>query len=183
MKWREAENTSIALAFNASDCTTTHTTFTPCTFSWEWSIIRNALNKHILDVVEPYKTLNYAWEETNESKKRGLTPTTSDAKLKMRFTNLTQPIEKLDFIVMRSYRERCAGSKVEVKASVFRNREQAAEQTMEIEGLHAKNTSESFNIEMDLGGNKAIDGDELEVGINMVGGTMFKIMGMMFCRF
>jgi len=181
-KWHEAENATIALAFNASECTTTHATFTPCTFTWEWSLI-NALNKYIMDVVESYITLNDGWEETNESKKRGLTPTTSDAKLKMRFTNLTQPVEKLNFIVMQSYGEKWAGSKIEVKASVFRNREKAAEQSMEIEGFHAKNTSESFNFKMDLGGNKAVEGDELEVGINMVGGTTFKIMGMMFCRF
>eukprot|EP00551_Chaetoceros_affinis_P012545 CAMPEP_0203681354 /NCGR_PEP_ID=MMETSP0090-20130426/42476_1 /ASSEMBLY_ACC=CAM_ASM_001088 /TAXON_ID=426623 /ORGANISM="Chaetoceros affinis, Strain CCMP159" /LENGTH=59 /DNA_ID=CAMNT_0050549805 /DNA_START=18 /DNA_END=195 /DNA_ORIENTATION=+ len=54
---------------------------------------------------------------------------------------------------------------------------------MEIEGFHAKNTSESFSFKMDLGGNKAAEGDELDVGVDMVGGTTFKIMGMMIVDF
>jgi len=181
-KWREAENDSIALAFNASECTGAHATFTPCAFSWEWSTLL-AAGKEILDTVEPYLTLNDGWIETSEYKKLALAATRWDAKLEMRFTNLTQPVEKLNFIVMQSYGKTWARSKVEVRASVLRNREQAAEQTMEMEGFHAKNTSESFNYKMDLGENKALEGDELVVDINMVGGNKFRIMGMMFCRF
>jgi len=37
--------------------------------------------------------LNDGREQTNENKKMDLTPTTLDAKLKMKFTNLTQPVE------------------------------------------------------------------------------------------
>jgi len=179
MKWREAENALTALAFNASQCSN-DTAFTPCTFSWSWNTL-TLLGKQILNIMESYLDLNDGWEQSDEQK-TGLVPTKSDAKLKMRF-NLTEPVEKLNFIVMQSYGEKWANSKIVVKASVFRNGEQAAEQSMEMEGFHAKQTSESFNYKMDLGENKALEGDELVVDVNMAGGTTFKIMGMMFCRF
>jgi len=61
-------------------------------FTSELSILQ-AASKYILDVVEIYITLNDGREQTNENKKMDLTPTTLDAKLKMKFTNLTQPVE------------------------------------------------------------------------------------------
>ena len=53
---------------------------------------------------------------------------------------------------------------------------------MQIKGFHAKHTSESYNYKMHLGEIKAVGGDELIVDVNLVGGTTFQIMGMMFCR-
>ena len=180
MKWRKAEEKSTALAFNASQCTASTVTTQPCTFSWASNIL-DLLQQSILNIMEPHVTLNDGWEDLDEEKK-GLVATTSDAKLKMKF-NLTEPVEKMNFIVMQSYGEKWANSKVEVKALVLREGVQVTEKTMYMEGFHAKNTSESFNYKMDLGENKALGGDELIVDVNLVGGTTFKVMGMMFCRF
>ena len=57
MKWREAENAAAALGFNASECADTGTIYSPCTFTWAWFIL-DAVNKNIMEVIEPYLTLN-----------------------------------------------------------------------------------------------------------------------------
>ena len=59
----------------------------------------------------------------------------------------------------------------------------AVEQSMEIEGFHDTETSESFNFNLDLGEDRAMEGDALVIDVKLVGGTTFKIMGMMFCQF
>lgn len=137
-----------------------------------------------MEIIGPHLTLNDGWEELDEEK-RGLVATSSDAELIMNF-NVTELVEKLNFIVMQSYGEDWADSCIEVKAKVLRRDRNApsSEQTMQMNGFHAKNTSESFNYKMELGKNKAMSGDELIINIDLVGGTTFKIvMGMIFCRF
>ncbi len=189
-KWREAENKSKTLAFDASQCDATTTDYRPCSFSWMWNLHKAILwEKTLMDVIQPYVTLNDGWEEFTDWKRKGekigFIPNKANAKLKMRF-NLTETeasIEKLNFVVMQSYGEKWANSTIEVKAKVIRGGERITEETMQMKGYHAKNTSESFNYKMDLGKKRAINGDQLFVDITLVGGTTFKIMGMMFCRF
>jgi len=182
MKWHEAENASLALAFNASECTPTSSIGTPCIFSWLSQLLNE--DQQILELAEPYLTLNNGWEQTSDHGKIGLTPTSLDAKLSLRF-NMTNEVKKLNFVVMKSYGEKWAGSKIEVKVSILRDgkHEAPVKQSMEIEGFHSKNTSESFIHYIDLDEHSTMKGDELTVDVKLVGGTTFKIMGMMFCNF
>ena len=92
----------------------------------------------------------------------------------------------MNFVVMQSYGEKWAGSKIEARASVFKDEdgEQAeVERSLEIEGFHDSQTSESFNFALDLGEDRAVEGDSLVIDVKLVGGPTFKIMGMMFCQF
>jgi hypothetical protein len=95
---------------------------------------------------------------------------------------------------MKSYGEKWEGSTLKVEAFVDRQIEgggqprtpssTAAEplRSLEIEGVHDKHTSESYNYKLDLGEERVLAGDVLNVDIRLIGGTTAKIMGMLFCR-
>jgi hypothetical protein len=98
---------------------------------------------------------------------------------------------------MKSYGEKWEGSTLKVEAFVDRKIEDGGEQPrtpsstnanaeplriLEIEGVHDKHTSESYNYKIDLGEERVLAGDVLNVDIRLIGGTTAKIMGMLFCR-
>jgi len=181
-KWRAAEDASIALGFNPLECTENDkSTFSPCTFKWFFGL----LQQPILDLMKPYLVSNNGWKQSEEYK-TGLVPTTSNAAFSMKFNKLKDQVQVMNFVVMQSYGDKWAGSKIEVRASVFKDgdgQQAAVEQSLEIEGFHDSQTSESFNFALDLGEDRAVEGDSLVIDVKLVGGSTFKIMGMMFCRF
>jgi len=147
----------------------------------------------IMETIAPFVVENDGWEAANDEKK-GLVPSKANASLKLRFDNITDQIQTLNFIAMKSYGEKWEGSKFKVEAFVHRNIEgggrprtpssSAGEplRSLEIEGVHDKHTSESYNYKIDLGKERVLAGDILNVEIRLIGGTTAKITGMMFCR-
>jgi hypothetical protein len=147
----------------------------------------------MMEIIAPFVVENDGWDAASDEKK-GLVPSKANASLKLRFDNITDQIQTLNFIAMKSYGEKWEGSTLKVEAFVDRKIEgggqprtpssTAAEplRSLEIEGVHDKHTSESYNYKLDLGEERVLAGDVLNVDIRLIGGTTAKIMGMLFCR-
>jgi hypothetical protein len=138
----------------------------------------------LIEKITPFLVENDGWEEMHEGK-AGLVPAKVDASLKLRFANITDQIQTLNFIAMKSYGEKWEDSRFKVDVFIARNSGEASSnplRSLEIEGVHNKHTSENFDYKIDLGEKRALPGDVLNVHIQLVGGTTAKIMGMMFCR-
>ena len=150
----------------------------------------------MMEIIAPFVVENDGWDAASDEKK-GLVPSKANASLKLRFDNITDQIQTLNFIAMKSYGEKWEGSTLKVEAFVDRKIEDGGEQPrtpsstnanaeplriLEIEGVHDKHTSESYNYKLDLGEERVLAGDVLNVDIRLIGGTTAKIMGMLFCR-
>jgi hypothetical protein len=151
----------------------------------------------MMEILAPFVVENDGWEEAASGEKKGLVPSKANASLKLRFDDITDQVQTLNFIAMKSYGEKWEGSTLKVEAFVDRKIEDGGEQPrtpsstnanaeplriLEIEGVHDKHTSESYNYKIDLGEERVLAGDVLNVDIRLIGGTTAKIMGMMFCR-
>ena len=95
---------------------------------------------------------------------------------------------------MKSYVQKWAISRIKVGMWIKRNGEEdSTHQELEIVGFHGKHTSEVFHEQVVLTFGSDNDGyerfslleegDELYVTIDLVGNTIIRIMGMMFCQF
>ena len=151
----------------------------------------------MMEILAPFVVENDGWEEAASGEKKGLVPSKANASLKLRFDDITDQVQTLNFIAMKSYGEKWEGSTLKVEAFVDRKIEDGGEQPrtpsstnanaeplriLEIEGVHDKHTSESYNYKLDLGEERVLAGDVLNVDIRLIGGTTAKIMGMLFCR-
>ena len=195
-RWHEIESNATASGFDESACPSMSEEGErqPLCHLRMFTIIGDSKpGPGIMETVEPFVVENDGWEAASDEKK-GLVPSKPNASLKLRFDNITDQIQTLNFIAMKSYGEQWEGSKFKVEAFVDRKIEDggqprtpfstAAEplRSLEIEGVHDKHTSESYNYKIDLGDERVLAGDVLNVNIRLTGGTTAKIMGMLFCR-
>jgi hypothetical protein len=195
MWWHEAENEMYA-SFNATMCLSSTVengdgkmkARSDCYFQMFWKVV----GKSMSEVMAPFVIENDGWIESNDEK-NGLVPQHANASLKMQFVNVTDKIQTLNFIAMKSYGEKWDGSKVRVEMFIDRKgydqqttgvtRSLEPLRTLDIEGFHSKKTSESYDYKVDLGDERVLVGDTLRVSIKLIGGNTSKIMGMLFCRF
>lgn len=182
-EWQSAEMDILNLNFNPSQCsdpTGSDVNVISCPFSWTYYLFKE--NKgSILKTLHSYINTNDGWYQIEEGK-IGLVPNKIDAKLNMEF-NVTSSMKVLNFMFMKSYGEKWAESKIKVDAFVIRNGQEGEHQEAEIEGFHMKNTSEVYTTKVKLDDKGALKGNKLHVNIQLVGGSTFKLMGMMFCAF
>ena len=85
---------------------------------------------------------------------------------------------------MKSYDAKWRGSEVEMQVFVQKRGEstEASVGTISIEGYHEKRTSESYPNRFILPSEQSIHrGDNIRIEFNLVGGSTFKITGMMIC--
>ena len=195
-QWQAAENDTVALGFNVSECTDPtgmNDGIKPCPISWVYHKLETEINA----ILEPFMMINNGWEQEHVNlRKTGLIPNKVNATMKMKIdikSMETRSIKVLNIMFMKSYGEKWASSRIKVGVWIKRNgKEEGKHQELEIVGFHGKHTSEVFNEQVALKfgddddgdeGFLLLEGDELYVTIDLVGGTMFKIMGMMFCQF
>jgi len=193
-RWHEMESNLTASGFDESTCPSmSEERQSVCHLRMFTINSKSNPGPGIMETIAPFVVENDGWEAASDEKK-GLVPSKANASLKLRFDNITDQIQTLNFIAMKSYGEKWEGSKFKVEAFVDRKIEDggqprtpsstAAEplRSLEIEGVHDKHTSESYNYKIDLGEERVLAGDVLNVDILLIGGTTAKITGMLFCR-
>lgn len=187
--WWKAHNATPF--FNESECppVTAATTAdemllkrrSPCYFRMFWNFMPQSMTQSM----EPYMVENDGWNESLEEK-NGLIPTKSGAMLKLQFKNVTDTIQTLNFVAMKSYGDKWEGSKVKIDAFVDRKGDSSPSseplRTIYVEGFHDKKTSESYDYKVDLGESQVQVGDNLRIHMKLIGGSTAKVMGMLLCN-
>jgi len=166
----------------------------PCVYSWISHLPKNYpfKAKHVEGILAPVLKMSEGWEGNDDHKKAGYVAIEPNAVFVLEFANLQKSVKSLTFFVMTSYGEKWEGSKIHVDSVVIKSGSEESEKTtsipsasMDIAGYHEKNTSETFAHKLQLGsgtdGEWAKVGDNLRVQVKLVGGSTFKIMGMLFC--
>lgn len=116
------------------------------------------------------------------SKKLGLVATTINATMTLKLQNIEKEIRMLNLQTLKSYGEKWEKSKARFTLKVQNPDKSEWIDTFDIEGTHESKTSESYAFEYDLKSNKAIKGSTVTLSIELIGGSTFKIIGMMLCN-
>jgi hypothetical protein len=95
---------------------------------------------------------------------------------------LTQPAKVLTIQSIKSYGEKWEGSKARVVVDVVLPGGTETQRVLDetIEGSHTSSTSVNYSTEYSLG-DIAVVGSHARIQITLVGGTTFKLTGMMLC--
>ena len=164
----------------------------PCLFAWVAGPEGQTKNPGSLNsYLKPYITssdgswtseadMSHGW-----SRKLGFVPTKAGATVDFVMENVTDEIHVININYIKSYGEKWAGSLARVTVSV---KESGSEEFTEakhydLEGIHDSNTSVSYSSSENLDDHFVKVGSTLKVNLTMIGGSAFKITGMMFCRF
>jgi hypothetical protein len=98
------------------------------------------------------------------------------------FKNLAQPAKVLTIQFIKSYGDKWEGSQAQVVVDVElpggAETQRVLDETME--GSHNSTTSIAYSAEYSLGDIAAV-GSHARIQITLVGGTTFKVTGMMLC--
>jgi hypothetical protein len=164
-----------------------------CPFSWVSGLsLQQNNDTWIQEYFRNHATVWDGWNLGNDGGKLGFTPTAgagNSTDMVLEFT-FPQTIRSVTLFFMKSYGEKWKGSRLQFRAwkvlpsaSDSPSQQQANNmllQEMFIAGAHDKETSEMYTEVMDFP--EAIPiGTKLRVGASLVGGTMFKIMGLAIC--
>lgn len=164
----------------------------PCFYGWisKLTMEENYIGSEINATVYEYIVSNDGWEGKDDNNKPGFSALKADANFVMEFKNVTKPIQTLNFMVMTSYGENWEGTKMHVDSIIAKGAQElnagAPSGSMDILGYHDKHTSETYRHQLNLDsadGKGVQPGDSLRVSFKLVGGSTFKIMGMLFCPF
>ena len=162
----------------------------PCMYSWVVGLERFLDKpKALTGKLNPQITLNEGWIAADDNNKLGWVPSGNGSKFTMEWKSVTQSVRALTLMIMRSYGDKWEGSKLKVE--IWSKEKLMASD--EIVGFHDKNTSETYNIKMQVGQispkvqqpdvvvNEIPTGSDLRITFELVGGTTFKISGMAIC--
>lgn len=183
-KWQEEVAKASTIPSDQSDCVVKR----PCVFSFVSGLERDLHKPAVLAAkLKPYLSQN-GWNAQDDNAKNGWVPMNGvGSKFTFELKQLSQRVTVVTFMVMKSYGEKWQGSKIRINAS-FRadtnGQYESLAEPMEISGEHDKQTSETYNYEMDLTithPEGAAIGSDLKVDVELIGGTTFKIMGLAFC--
>ena len=163
----------------------------PCLFAWVAGPEGKTRDQGSLDrYLKPYIASQDGWKSEADmshgwSRKLGFVPTKAGASVDFMMKDITDEIHVVNINYIKSYGEKWAGSLARVTVSV---KEKGSEEFTEVkqydlEGIHDSNTSVSYSSAENMGEQFAKVGSTLKVNLTMIGGSAFKITGMMFCRF
>lgn len=141
--------------------------------------------------IKPYTVENNGWETNVDmsagfSRKTGLVASFPHAHLIFEFSPLEKEVNFINLMILRSNQPKWMGGvarfSIYVDATaVDKNEEKPRELSFDVPGFHTKSEPITYPIEVDLKGFKAPVGSILRVSVELVQGTSFKIIGMMFC--
>ena len=167
----------------------------PCIFSWVGGLERKFDKpQHLEKRMSTILTSNDGWKASADNNKLGFEATKSNSVFEMIiFLDKKLDVQTLNFMVMTSYGEKWANSKVRVDAFVDKHADRGQNgrenrpdgvpvKSIDIKGFHDRHTSETYNYKLDLGEKeRAVQNDTLRVRVTLLGGSTFKFMGMAFC--
>lgn len=131
------------------------------------------------------RDMSHGW-----ARKLGIVAKRNGATLNFEFPSIGMPLRVLTLQSLRSYGESWEGSQVVVKVGVQSPTSSLTNSTIEsswswvhnetIAGCHNSTSSITFDTEM-VFANPIPSGSDVRIHIQLVGGTTFKITGMMLC--
>jgi len=188
--WQDAEDQKNKLCQQQQYSKTTvpepknRETYRPCAFAWigNYKGIDDA--EKLTAIMSPLLTSNNGWDAVSDYNKVGYAPTRgTNSSFTMQISNLVQPIRSVSLLVMKSYGELWAESRVCVSVIVTNQQQQQEShiEQIEIEGFHASNTSVSYPYKVKLD-KAAFSGDTIKVTVKLIQGKTFKITGIALCE-
>ena len=171
-----------------------------CPLSWFSGLTKEGLNVTIAEwmfVRDAYK--NTGWGVDQNGKKMGISPkddgTDAANKAEPKILQLLVPqlqhdVTALTLFYMKSYGEKWDGSRIRfsVEARPGNTNDESKDGSGfvsvrdpdELVGYHGKNTSETYTHRIKLDGIGA--GKDVLIGLELIGGTTFKMMGIALCK-
>jgi hypothetical protein len=116
------------------------------------------------------------------ARKLGIVAEQQGAILQLLFKSVSTPLRALTLQTMKSYGEKWENSEVEVEVLQSQNSTDkwTSVHNMNITGYHNSTASISYNTEMMF--NETIQpGSDVRIKVTLIGGSTFKITGMMLC--
>lgn len=91
-------------------------------------------------------------------------------------------VQSLKIFYLRSYGAKWAKSKAKFTLRGIHEKKKVYEKSFTLEGSHNSNTSIAYPYELDLGKNTLPKGIRVELTVTVIGGTTFKLIGMVMCN-
>ena len=179
----EKEPSNPATLCKSNQGSSAEATLKKCPFSWVSGL---SLQQNDVALVKKYfETQPSTWEgwELKNDEKIGFIPKKqTDGKNPRMVLDFTYPqtIHSVTIFFMKSYGDTWENSELNAKIWSSVNNEQYLLEERSILGTHDKKTSEMYTEEIILS-NPSDAGEKIQLEVSLVGGTMFKIMGIVVC--
>ncbi len=190
-QWRESEVDAIKAEETA--CPEGGKAISPCVYSFMTGLTTTKFKNQLSRKINQHLTHNDGWGVVWDHNKLGYAATKANATFTLEMTipsSQTKPVRVLKLLSMKSYGEKWEGSEMRMTASISssstsaspHNQNHTKAASMNILGIHDKNTSETYTHALVLEDDQvAMPNDRLTVQFDLVGGSTFKITGMLFC--
>eukprot|EP00977_Amphora_coffeiformis_P008275 scaffold1872_cov262-Amphora_coffeaeformis.AAC.7 len=162
----------------------------PCTFAFiagPAGTVRN--ERQMISYLKTHGRAEFnGWKPVSDysaggyQRKLGLVATKKDAAFTVRLENVSKEVRVLNPQTLKSYGEKWANSTARFTLTVDNPGEESQITSFDIEGFHDDQTSISYPFICDLGAGKAVTNGNVTLKVDLVGGTTFKIIAMMFCN-
>ena len=138
------------------------------------------------DYIKRYSAENTGWHGTSDMRfgwqqKTGLVPNKKGASLLLVLPKLASSVRYIKVQSMKSYGEQWAESETQFNATVENDGNVEYQTSFSVLGYHNSNTSIGYATDIDLGEHAAHVNRTLKLRMTLVGGTTFKIMGLLIC--
>ena len=161
----------------------------PCQFAFVATpagTVHNAgqLNRYIA----PFQVLSTGWAGQDDIRtggwqnKLGLVADKAGASIVLELKNIENRIRFLTLDSLKSYGEKWANSEAQFNITIWKNSSFVEHETsFRVKGYHNRTASISSSYRLDLSAHSAKPGQTVTLQIQLVGGTMFKIIALMLC--
>lgn len=164
---------------------------TPCVFAFIAGPEGYTSSKGKLEgYLRPFRTQVNGFECQDDmkdgwSRKLGYVATKAGASVTFEVKDVQRDVRYIMLDYLKSYGDKWANSQARFTASVMRKGDEAYKEVHQftLDGFHDATASITYSAKEDIGETiMAKVGDNFRLQIELIGGTTFKIMGMMFCN-
>jgi hypothetical protein len=187
-QWRE---NAVRMRNSQSGCNNA-TEKPPCVFAFLAGPEATARDEvELREYLQPYTIVNKGWEPIMDyggggigksAKKPGLIATRANASMTFRLTDIAKIVRVINIHRIKSYSDKWAGSNARFTVRVESPAKMMHETQFDVDGYHQMKSSISHLFQHDLKDNMAAIGSNITVTIDLIGGTTYKIIGMMLCE-
>jgi len=139
--------------------------------------------------IQPFLIHNNGWKvisdmSTGWSRKTGLVAVEQKANILFRISDIQKEVRYFHLMTLKSNKEAWRDGKARFRVAILdpQDKDKASvEAQFDIDGYHDNETDITYHFSIDLGDQKAVIGSDVILSIEMLQGTGFKILGLMFC--
>jgi hypothetical protein len=176
--WRQSEKDAIKCDDSNGEGDTKHH-LAKCPFSWVSGLSLQQNNETwIKEYFRNTASRWEGWELGNDGGKIGFSPTRNNASDIVLDFSFHQTIRSVTLFFMKSYGAKWKGSRLHIQA--WKSPSNIALDERYVVGVHDKNTSEMYTEAIEFS-EPILPGTGLRLGVKLVGGTTFKLMGLAVC--